>query len=125
MGKLSSGICADKVNKQLEFMRNNGRFSARVILFICLAALFPCHLLPGASNVWIQAGSLAQARAGSASALLPDGRVIFTGGTDASGALATTEFFTPDESFSPGVSMLQARSNHTAVVLRDGRVLVA
>jgi hypothetical protein len=76
-----------------------------------LAALFPTE--PGAG----------QSR--TAAALLPDGRVLFTGGTDASGALATAEFFTPGASFSPGVSMLQARKNHTAVALRDRRVLVA
>src|SRR6478752_8221411 len=106
-------------------MCKNERVSARVISFICLAALFPCNLLQAGSNVWTQAGILMQARAGSAAAPLSDGRVLFTGGTDASGALATTEFFTPGASFSPGASMLQARTNHTAVVLRDGRVLVA
>jgi N-acetylneuraminic acid mutarotase len=106
-------------------MRNNKHFSARVIIFLFLAALFPYNLLQAAGSVWTQAGSLAQARTGSAAALLPDGRVLFTGGTDASGALATAELFTPGASFSPSVSMLHARTNHTAVALGDGRVLVA
>jgi Galactose oxidase, central domain len=57
--------------------------------------------------------------------LLSDGRILFTGGTGASGPLATTEFFNPNGSFSAGAPMQDARTNHIAVVLKDGRVLVA
>jgi MBG domain (YGX type)/Bacterial Ig-like domain (group 3)/Galactose oxidase, central domain len=106
-------------------MLKGNRFSARASIVIWLAALMQFSVLQGASNTWSQAGTLSQAREGSAAVLLSNGRVLFTGGAAMSGALSTTELFNPDGSFSVGMPMLEARTHHTAVVLADGRVLVA
>jgi len=37
------------------------------------------------SGTWAPASSMAQARAGASAALLPDGRILITGGDDADG----------------------------------------
>jgi Galactose oxidase, central domain len=96
------------------------------IAFLCGGFVILHGSLPPASiNAWLPAGSLTAARAGAASVLLQDGRLLITGGNGASGALATTEILDPSSGFTPGPAMLNARSNHVAVALLDGRVLVA
>src|SRR5438045_2936878 len=77
------------------------------------------------TGTWLPAGTMASARSGSAAVLLPDGRVMVTGGAGASGVLATVEYLNSDGSFSPAPSMSFARSGHTAALLQGGRVLVA
>ena len=58
--------------------------------------------------------------------MLLDGRVLITGGNDATGALATSEIFDPGSmSFSAGPTMAHARTQHTATLLVGGQVLVA
>jgi hypothetical protein len=78
--------------------------------------------------------SPATQRLGLASAtLLSDGRVLIAGGlspeTDATGHLTlldSTEVFDPaTNAFSSTGSMVQARREHTATLLNDGRVLIA
>ena len=50
------------------------------------------------SNAWEPTGDLARARTGAASALLYDGRMLMTGGVDATGAVtAEVERYSPDE----------------------------
>jgi hypothetical protein len=76
-------------------------------------------------------GSMGVARARHAAALLPDGRVLITGGlVPVGGGPATdiaksTEIFDPvSGTFTPGPDMAAARFNHSAIALDDGRVLV-
>jgi hypothetical protein len=59
--------------------------------------------------------------------LLTDGRVLRTGGFTASfTSLASAELFEPATGlWAPTVPMASARARHTAVLLTDGRVLVA
>src|SRR5712691_4788351 len=83
------------------------------------------NLTAPATGTWLPAGTMAAGRSGAATALLSDGRVLVTGGSDATGALATAEFFNSDGSFTPAPPMTFARSGHTATLLQDGRVLVA
>jgi N-acetylneuraminic acid mutarotase len=99
----------------------------RLSLFLCLslAVLVPQQAVRAASSTWTAGPSLSGSRSDTAAALLPDGRVLFTGGTGSSGPLTTTEIFNTDGSFSAGASMHDARASHTAVTLKDGRVLVA
>jgi Kelch motif protein len=72
-------------------------------------------------------GSLATARVFHAATLLPDGRVLVTGGfVDASGATTpSAEIYDPSTGrFSAGGDMQVARDLHSAILLTDGRVLV-
>ena len=71
-------------------------------------------------------GSLATARAFHAATLLPDGRVLVTGGIVAgSSATSSAEIFDPATGqFSPGGAMQVGRYLHSAILLTDGRVLV-
>lgn len=71
-------------------------------------------------------GSLGTARALHSAMLLPDGRVLVTGGTiDGSNATSTAEIYdTSTGQFVPAGEMQVARASHSAVLLTDGRVLV-
>jgi len=62
-----------------------------------------------------------------AAARLADGRVLFTGGVDASGATITScEIYDPTtDSFQAAASLPGPRAGHAAVTLTDGRVMVA
>jgi hypothetical protein len=69
-------------------------------------------------------------RSGHTATLLRDGRILLTGGEDAAdpgaGTLASAEVFDPTTGRSQPVDdMSIARSGHVAVLLADGRVLVA
>ncbi|HSN53890.1 MAG TPA: kelch repeat-containing protein [Candidatus Sulfomarinibacteraceae bacterium] len=84
---------------------------------------------PG-TGTWTPTGSMANGRSGHTTTLLGDGRVLVAGGYYYDGSalpnLASAEVFDP----ATGVwtvtgSLAHARSNHTATLLPDGRVLVA
>ncbi len=78
------------------------------------------------AGTWASAPAMNSARTGAASVLMPDGRILVTGGSDANGnPLASVEFFNSDGSFSDAPSMSSARSGHSAVWLPTGYVLVA
>jgi MBG domain (YGX type)/Galactose oxidase, central domain/Kelch motif len=89
--------------------------------FVVLRGTVP----PASINAWLPAGSLSATRASASTVLLPDGRLLVTGGNDASGPLATTDILDTSGNFIPGAPMHFARSSHMAVTLQDGRVLVA
>ena len=66
-------------------------------------------------------------RALHAAATLNDGRVLFTGGVDGTGAVTTScEIYDPaTNTFTPVASLNGLRAGHAAATLPDGRVLVA
>ncbi|AUX48516.1 uncharacterized protein SOCE26_100540 [Sorangium cellulosum] len=78
---------------------------------------------------WKPVRSMAGSRYKHAAALLPDGRVLVTGGRPAQTTfVGTAELFDPDSgTWSPGGSMSVARAGHSATALVDGGgpVLVA
>src|SRR5437867_9386882 len=77
-----------------------------------------------ASGSWASTGAMTQPRWSGAAALLPDGRLLVTGGYDGTGQLATAEIYSGGR-FTACAPMQLARGGHTAVTLADGRVLVA
>jgi hypothetical protein len=72
-------------------------------------------------------GSMAAWRNFHHAALLQDGRVLVTGGTDPHGAaLSSAELYDPSaRTFTSAGTMVDARGCHTATSLQDGRVLIA
>jgi hypothetical protein len=73
-------------------------------------------------------GPMAEGRSHHAATLLPDGRVLVSGGVTSGGdsiSLASAELFDPATgTFTPTGPMTDGRVYHTATVLSDGRVLV-
>ena len=81
---------------------------------------------PGTGS-WTATGEMIEGRWGHTATLLPDGRVLVTGGCcTGEGAQASAELYDPgSRSWTATASMIEARNNHTATLLLDGRVLVA
>jgi hypothetical protein len=85
------------------------------------------------SGTFSAVGSTVTARAWHTATLLPDGRVLVAGGSDgpdtpptAKNVLASAELFDPTSgTFSPAGSMATPRQFQSAVLLADGRVLIA
>jgi hypothetical protein len=99
-------------------------------VLIIHACLPTAELYDPGTGTFTATGALAAARIGEAATLLPDGRVLVTGGgscDDANpGTWATAEVYDPTSgSFSGVGSMSRPRQGHTATLLPDGRVLVA
>ncbi len=58
--------------------------------------------------------------------LLPNSKVLLTGGRDNSAHLDTAELYDPGSgTFSPAGTMISARINHTTILLLNGKVLIA
>ena len=79
---------------------------------------------------WSQAGIMTEARNFTTSTLMGDGRVLVAGGADATKAgqapLATAEIFDPTAGeWTEAGSMKNENFGHGAVLLQDGRVLIA
>ena len=73
-------------------------------------------------------GSMAAARAANTATLLANGQVLVAGGWSGLGGshtLSSAELYDPvSGTFTPATSMNEARQQHTATLLLDGRVLV-
>lgn len=69
--------------------------------------------------------SLNIGRVGHTATQLADGRILFVGGENESGAVAASEIYDPNSrTFSLAASLTTARTEHTATALADGRVLI-
>ena len=79
------------------------------------------------TGTWSSAGSLSVARAGHTATLLPSGKVLVTGGCTASNCsppTAVSELYDPaSNTWSTTGSLNSARYFHTAVLLKNGKVL--
>jgi hypothetical protein len=106
-----------------------------------LAALVACALMLGMQesvsaqgtaplaiqSVWVPTGNMSVARVGNTATLLPNGKVLVTGGVIAStpSRLDSAELYDPASgTWSMTGSMNLPRFGHTATLLADGRVLV-
>ena len=104
------------------------------MLVALLALLLPGLAFPvlvsakgNRAGTWTKAPNLLNQRIAHAATLLPDGRVLVTGGWNVAGdATATAELFDPKiNRWLPAASMSTVRAAHTATLLSDGTVLVA
>jgi Big-like domain-containing protein/galactose oxidase-like protein len=79
------------------------------------------------SGAFTQSGSMTVARFRHTATLLPDGRVLITGGVpaDSSVPTSTAELYDPATgAFTATGSMTTAREQHTATLLNNGKVLI-
>jgi len=100
--------------------------TARVLLVFFAGFLGPAAVAAAQSGTFTATGNMNVARAQHTATLLPDGRVLITGGGAFNSAFLTiTELYDPETgTFRYGASMLAARRMHTATLLPDDRVLI-
>ena len=90
------------------------------------------ELFDPAKGMFAATASMQSRRVGHSATLLPNGKVLIAGGLagrvfeGGPGVVATTEVFDPATGrFTPGPSMNTPRTGHAAVLLLNGKVLVA
>jgi hypothetical protein len=91
-------------------------------------ALHTAEVFDPHTNTWSDtATAMSTTRTGGGTALLPDGRVLVTGGTAANGdVLSSTDIYDPaTNAFTTGAAMAQARAGFGIAPLANGDLLVA
>ena len=90
------------------------------------------ELFDPSTGKFISTGSMQSRRVGHTATLLPNGKVLIAGGLagrafeGGPGIVASTEIYDPQTSrFTAGPTMTSPRTGHAAVLLPDGKVLIA
>jgi hypothetical protein len=115
----------------LTLLKNGKVLLTGSVTYPAESPLASAELYDPASGSFAGIGNMTKARAKQAATLLPDGRVLITGGIDRNGPqgrTASAEIYDPAKnSFVAIASMSVARFKHadTAVVLPNGKVLIA
>ncbi|MDQ5857382.1 MAG: immunoglobulin domain-containing protein, partial [Acidobacteriota bacterium] len=103
--------------------RSQGRTARLSLFFASLATILFASVAPAAEIVG--SARLNVERESHTATLLGKGTVLLVGGRNAGGPLAVAEIYDPStRTFSVAGSSLEARADHAAVRLADGRVLV-
>jgi len=121
-----------------DIKRTGDRIRPRRIADLIVLALFIAPLMSTSAalaqtrGIFIPTGNMTTPRSGHAATLLPNGKVLITGGGQSTSlsspelVLASAEIYDPDTgTFASTGSMTTARRLHTATLLPDGRVLIA
>jgi len=100
------------------------------LLFVILSGLSSLDALAQSTGTFVPTGNMTISRAGHTATLLKDGRVLITGGVNASygyaGSAGTAELYDPSTgTFAATGNMTTNRALHTATLLSDGRVLIS
>src|SRR5262245_38461206 len=101
--------------------------TSRFVYAILLTSALAAAQSSGTSKA---AGTMTMPRSGHTATLLADGRILITGGANSNNgwpsALKSAEVYDPDSGLSrPTGDMTSVRTQHTATLLPDGRVLIA
>ena len=77
------------------------------------------------NDTWTSSGSMNVARTYHTATLLPNGKVLVSGGLTITGVSSSTELYDPaNETWTTVTSMSVARHAHMAALLPDGKVLI-
>src|ERR1051326_1466062 len=103
------------------------RFVRALFVFVSIlvfASILRATLPDVQTGHWVNSSVLSQGRTGAAAVLLPDGRVMITGGDVNGSPSSSVEMFNADGSISSAAPMSTERSGHSALLLTSGEVLV-
>ena len=117
-------------NKQQNHPRHQVGLTVALITLISAATLATGPIRPASAQAdargWSYTGSLNTARSGCTATLLPNGKVLVTGGANEDGVLASAELYDPSTgTWSLTGNLNTPRVGHSATLLQNGKVLVA
>ena len=95
-----------------------------------ICTISPAELYDPATGKWAETGEMNTARAGHPATLLPNGKVLVSGGKNSlatSDSLASAELYDPATAqwTEAGAMFFTGRCDHTATLLANGKILVA